>query len=126
VIECVASNAPGAKEYVAFQRAMAQKLKGSPLEEKGEVPDGIPVSAIITVTQQAFAVTGGVPPDMLAKQQAEMDKHPTVTRIGVTKIEVKDIPAAEFTVPAEFKKQEMPKLTIKPNPAAAAPAPAAH
>ena len=123
----MANNAPGAKEYVEFQRAMAQKLKGSPLEETGEVPDGIPVNSITSVTQIAFTPTGGVPPEMLAKIQADNDKHPTVTFTNLSKIEVKDIAAAEFTVPADFKKQEMPHLSVKPPPgAAAAPSPAAH
>ena len=42
---CAASEAPGAKEYVDFQKALSDKLKGSKLERKGEVPDGIPVKS---------------------------------------------------------------------------------
>jgi hypothetical protein len=108
VIECVSSDAPGAKEFTDFRRAMAAKLKGTPLAPNGDVPDGIPVATLTTVTMVAFAATGGISPDYLAKLQADYNKHPGVTGLNVTKIEVKDIPPATFTVPADYVKREMP------------------
>jgi len=115
MVQCVAKDAPGAKEYVEFQRTMAQKLKGTKLQSAGEVPDGIPVSSTITTTQLAFAVTGGIPAAQLAKMQEANAKHPSISSTNVSKIEVKDIPAEAFVVPADYNKQEMesPEVTSK-------------
>ena len=53
--ECVASAAAGAKEFVAFRKAMADKLKGySHWHLKSEIPDGVPVSSTVS--------TGIIPP----------------------------------------------------------------
>jgi hypothetical protein len=112
-IECVASAAPGAKEFTEFQRFKAQKVKGTRFELKGEVPDGIPVSSITNMRIIAFAITGGTTAEQIAKAQADNDKHAIVTTAGVSKIEVKDIPASEFTVPAGFGKTVMPRPSVK-------------
>jgi hypothetical protein len=124
VIECVASGAPGAKEYVAFQRLMAQKLKGSLLAPAGEIPDGIPVSSITTMGQIAIAMTGGISPEYMAKLQADLDKHKTVTGMNVSKIEVKELPAATFAVPAGYTEAAMPGTQIGTSGTGAPKAPA--
>jgi hypothetical protein len=121
IIECVASAAPGAKEFTEFQRLMAQKVKGTPFELKGEVADGIPVSAITNMRIIVYAMTGGTTPEQIAKAQAVNDKHAIVTTAGATKIEVKDIPASEFTVPADFGKTVMPPFQVKQGHAPGAP-----
>jgi len=131
IIECVASDAPGAKEFTEFQRTQADKLKHTLLAQVGEVPDGIPVSSLITLTGTAMAMTGGIPAEQIAKLQAELDKKPTITGMNVSKIEAKDLPAAEFVVPADYHRQEVPKLQPGKGPAPGAPAapatkPAAH
>lgn len=103
--ECVAGAAPGAKEFVAYTKAMAAKLKGMAIEPKGEVPDGIPVSSTATVTLIQYPIPKSFPPDLAAKVKAAQAKSkPEVKRTTVTKIQVKDIPADEFVVPAEYVK----------------------
>lgn len=105
VAECVASAAAGAQEYVAFTTAMNAKLKGTPLQPKGEVPGGIPVSSTVTSTLIPFPIPRNFPPELAAKVRADNAKaKPVVTRTAVTKIQVKDIPASEFVVPARYLK----------------------
>jgi hypothetical protein len=136
--ECVASDAAGAKEYVGFRKTLAKKLKGTPLEAKGEIPDGIPVSSTITTALIPFPIPPGFPPDQVAKIKELVAKtKPEVRTATVTKIQVKDIAANEFVVPAEYKKQAVqpPPMPLRLKlgaPPAAAPAaapaltPAAH
>lgn len=113
VAECVASAAAGAQEYAAFTKALAAKLKGTPLAPKGEIPDGIPVSSAVTTTLIPFPIPRDFPPDLRAKLEAQNAKmKPQITRTTVSKIEVKDIPADQFIMPAEYKKPEA-KPTIK-------------
>lgn len=130
VSKCVASGAPGAKEFVAFQQALADKLRPAHLVPKGKVPDGIPVSSTITRKVALFKPPPGFPPAQAAKMNEGLAKFkPTIISTTVTKIEVKDLPADTFVVPAGYTKQEAPKMPTfmsgKP-PAAAPAAPAAH
>jgi hypothetical protein len=123
--ECVASAAAGANEYVAFTKAMNAKLKRTPIEPKGEVPDGIPVSSTISVSFVPYPVPKNFPPDMAAKYKADLAKQkPQVTRTVVKKIQVKDIAANEFAVPAEYLKAS-PSPTGAPGAAASPSAKAA-
>ena len=105
VTECVASAAAGAKEYAGFRKTLAEKLKNSPLETKGEIPDGIPVSSTVTSSFIPFPIPRGYPPEQ-AKKIAEADAKakPEVKSIKVRKIEVKNLPPDTFMVPADYKK----------------------
>jgi hypothetical protein len=143
VAECVAGAAPGAKEFVAYTKAMAAKLKGTPIEPKGEVPDGIPVSSTVTVTLIPYPIPKNFPPNLAAQVKAEQAKaKPEVKRTTVTKIQVKDIAADELVVPAEYMKPQTkpefkegvpggpkpipaPEQPIPPTPTPG-PTPAAH
>jgi hypothetical protein len=101
--ECVASAAAGAAEYVAFRKALADKLKGSPQEIKGETPDGIPVSSTFSISAVPFPIPADFPPDQAAKiRESDAKAKPYVTTAKVTKIEVKNLPADTFAVPAEY------------------------
>jgi hypothetical protein len=126
--ECVASAAPGAQEFVAFRRALAEQLKKSPLASKGETPDGIPMSSTLTTTFVPFRIPGGFSPDMAAKTKAaEASNKPSIRKTKVTKIEVKDLPAATFVVPADFSQKGAPPIPRLPAPSAgASPAAAPH
>jgi hypothetical protein len=140
--KCVSSDAPGAKEYVEFQKAMADKLKGTHLAPKGETPDGIPVSSTRTIAPTPYTPPPSLPPAAAKKLMEAMAKgNKTVTfNTTVSKIEVKDLPAETFAVPAGYTKGEAQPITphllkkpgqSPPSPgAAAAPgspaAPATH
>jgi len=141
VTQCVARDVPGTREFVEFQKAMADKLKGKPLARKGEIPDGIPVSSTVTRTVAPFTPPPGFSPERAAKIKAMMAKYKPVTiNTTVSKIEVKDLPADTFVVPAIYRKPEMPTAPqlkqlpqfkksapgiVTPGPAPAAGAPAA-
>jgi hypothetical protein len=120
VIECVAADAPGAKEYVEFRKAMTQKLKGTALEPKGEIPDGIPVASITSTTPVVTPATGGIPPELIAKLKATAVKNKITSAFNVSKIEVKNLADSEFVVPANYVKQEpqLPQFSTETNPAA--------
>jgi hypothetical protein len=127
VTECIASAAPGAKEFVEYTKAMAARLKGAAIEPKGEVPDGIPVSSTVTTTVIPYPIPKNFPPNLTAQVKAEQAKaKPEVKRTTVTKIEVKEIAADEFLVPADYPKPK-PKTEFKqgvpggPNPPIPAP-----
>jgi hypothetical protein len=126
--ECVASAAPGAQEFVAFKKALAEQLKKSPLESKGETPDGIPMSSTLTVSSIPFAIPDGFPPEQAAKiKETDAKRKPTIKKTKVTKIEVKDLPAATFVVPSDFAKPNALPIPRLPAPSAgASPAAAPH
>lgn len=126
--ECVASAAPGAPEFVAFRKALADRLKSSPLAGKGETPDGIPVSSTLATSFTPFPIPHGFSPEQVAQINAANAKNkPTVRKTKVTKIEVKDLPAATFVVPADFVQQSAPPISKLPAPSAgASPAAAPH
>ena len=106
--ECVASDAPGAKEVSEFHKAMVEKLKGTALAPNGEVPEGVSVISSSTLTQPPFVP----PPGMSAEQAKQMEEllakqKPTVSKTTVSKIEVKALPADTFIVPANYTKREV-------------------
>ena len=105
--KCVASDAPGAKEFVEYEKALADKVKGTPLAPKGQIPDGIPVSSSMTWTQLPFVPPRGFPPEQAAKLNEGLAKYkPITSNVTVSKIEVKDLPAGTFVVPADYTKGE--------------------
>jgi len=83
VTKCVASDAPGAKDFVEFQKAMADKLKGTRLMAKSEIPDGIPVSSSLTTAQAPWTPPPGLPPEHVKKLQQAMARYkPAALRDG--------------------------------------------
>jgi hypothetical protein len=118
VIKCVASDAPGAQEFVEFQKAQAEKFKGTILAPKGEIPDGIPVASITKQVQPVWNPPPSVPPQVAANIRASAAAFkPIIRGISVTKIEVKDLPTDTFAVPAGYSKgvveAQLPRVQIK-------------
>ncbi len=109
--KCVASAAPGAKEYVEFQKAMADKLKGTRLATKSEVPDGIPVSSNLIITQAHWTPPRAFPPAQAKQLEERLAKlKPATLDTTVSKIEVKDLPAEAFALPAGYTEGPSPDL----------------
>jgi hypothetical protein len=128
--QCVASGAPGAREFAEFQKLLQQKLKGRPEARKGEIPDGIPLSSALTTAQLPFTPGPKYPPAAAAQINAEIAKHKPITiTTTVSKIELKDLPADTFAVPAGYTKgKEMelpPSLMLRKHQAIPGAAPAA-
>jgi hypothetical protein len=116
--KCVASDAPGAKEFMAYQEEQAKKLKGKHLVPEGEIPDGIPVSTTSIMSQLPWVPSPKIPPDVAAKMAAAMAKtKPVIVKTTVSKIEVRDVPPSEFAVPAGYKEGtvevQTPQVQIK-------------
>lgn len=107
--KCVAGDAPGAKEFVEFQKVMADKLKGTRIAPKGQLPDGIPVSSVMINGQPPFTPSSRFPAAAGKELQKAIAKYKPVTiETTVSKIEVKDIPAAAFVPPADYTKGVAP------------------
>ncbi len=117
VTKCVAHDAPGAREFVEFQKAQAARLKRSPATPEVQIPDGIPLSSGITRTTMPFVPPRGFPPEQAARSNAGLARYKPVTNITtVTKIELKDLAADVFAVPAGYTKggsRDQPPHLIK-------------
>ncbi len=140
VKECFSTRAPGAQEFAAFEKNMADKLKSvSTNQSNGEIPGGVPLALDSTMKMGNVKIPG-MAPEQAAKINEMMAKRPpVVTNTKVEKIEAKTLADSDFAIPAGFTKRELPgpgamKMSpMKPPagaPAAGAPAagasPAAH
>jgi Domain of unknown function (DUF4412) len=136
VKECFSSTAPGAAEFAAFEKNMADKLKDAGTSPgNGEVPGGVPLALDSTMKMGKVNIPG-MAPDQAAKINEMMAKRPPVTTSTVVeKIEAKKLAAADFAIPSGFTKRDLPgpgSMMMKPGamkmapPPAGAPSPAAH
>ena len=110
-IECASSDAPGAREFTEFQKAMAEKLKGKPGPYVGGPPEGISLVESSTKTTFPFRPPPGFSPEVAAKIQARMAQNkPIVHTVTVSRIEQKDLSADIFAVPADYNKSAAPPV----------------
>ncbi|MGD0119567.1 MAG: DUF4412 domain-containing protein [Candidatus Binatus sp.] len=127
VKECFSTSAPGADEFAAFEKNMADKLKASGAPQaNGEIPGGVPLALDSSMKMGKINIPG-MPPEQAEKINEMMAKRPpVVTSTLVEKIETKKLADADFTVPADFTKRDLPKPgMMKMGQMKAAPAPAA-
>jgi hypothetical protein len=104
---CFSTSAPGASDFTAFQKTMAQKVKGTAMAMMGQVPDGVPLE-INSTTKMTHVSMPGMSPDQAAKlNQALTNRPPTTTRTEVTKVMAQELPADTFAIPAGYQKQQM-------------------
>lgn len=135
VKECFSTSAPGAQEFAAFEKNMADKLKNSGTATgTGEIPGGVPLALDSTMKMGKVNIPG-MAPDQAAKINEMMAKRPPVTTSTmVEKIETKKLADSDFALPSDFTKRELPGPgsmmmkpgAMKPPPPAGAPSPAAH
>jgi hypothetical protein len=119
VTECFSTSAPGAKEFNAFQKAMATKLKS--VVPESNTPDGIPLASDSTVNMNTMKLPN-LPPEQAQRLQQQLAKmKPVTTKTEVTKLEAKNLPADTFTVPKGYAQRT---LGMPPAGQAKAPAPA--
>jgi hypothetical protein len=106
VVGCFSRSAPGASDFTSFQKAMAAKLHGT--EATANIPNGVPLEVTSTTKMTSFNMPG-ISPDQAAKIKDMLAKRPpVVNKTVVTKVAEQEIAAADFTVPADYQKQEMP------------------
>jgi hypothetical protein len=104
---CFSKAAPGSSDFAAFQRTMAQKVKGTPMAAMANVPDGVPME-LDTTTKVRHLQTANMPPDQAAKIKEMLAKQPTiVTHTTVTKVTSENLPADTFQPPAGYEQQQM-------------------
>ncbi len=112
VKECFSTAAPGATEFSAFEKKMADKLKSAGATEAitGETPSGVPLATESTLTMKmAHGAIPGMKPEDAAKLTEMMAKRPPrVMSQTVEKIESKKLADADFAVPEGFTKKERP------------------
>jgi hypothetical protein len=132
ITECFSTSAPGAREFSAFQQAMKDKFKGTPMAGmEGNMPDGVPLASDSTMKMNKISIPG-LPPDQAKKIEEAMAKRPPVTtKTVVTKISAQKLTADNFEVPSDYKERQMPMrgpmTSMRPPgaPGGAAPATAA-
>ena len=108
VTECFSTAAPGSKEFSAFQKAMAAKLKG--IIPSGNIPDGIPLAMDSTVKLNTMKMPN-LTPEQQQKLAAQIAKMKSVTtHTEVTKVEEKEVPADTFLPPKGYTETQMPKM----------------
>jgi hypothetical protein len=104
---CFSTVAPGASEFTAFNKKMADKVKGTPLAMMAGMPAGVPMR-LDTTTKITHVSMPGMTSDQMAKVNDMLAKRPpTVTHMTVTKIAVKDLPSDTFSVPSGYTRQEL-------------------
>ena len=128
VKECFSTRAPGAEEFAAFERNMADKLKSvSTNHSNGQIPGGVPL-ALDSSMKMGNMTIPGMAPEQAAKINEMMAKRPPVmTNTKVEKIESRNLADSDFAIPAGFTKRELPapgamKMPMKIAPPAGAPA----
>jgi len=131
--ECFSSDAPGAEEFGAFEKKMADKLKaaGTSKASGGEIPGGVPLALNSTMKMGNVSIPG-MAPEQAAKINEMMAKRPpVVTSTLVEKIESKTLADSDFAIPAGLTKRELPAgpgpsgMKMAPGAMKMAPAPGA-
>ncbi|MGH7917187.1 MAG: DUF4412 domain-containing protein [Candidatus Binataceae bacterium] len=103
---CFSTKAPGASDFTAFQKRMQEKVKGTPMEMSGNVPDGVPLK-LDSTTRLTHVSVPGMSADQAAKlNQMLANRPPVVTDTTVTKIARANLTPDTFAVPAGYTKQE--------------------
>jgi hypothetical protein len=139
VKECFSTTAPGAQEFAAFEKHMADKLKsaGTPAAN-GEIPGGVPLALDSTMKLGKVNIPGMAPEQAAKINEMTAKRPPVTTSTVVEKIEAKKLAAADFAVPSDFTKKDLPgpggmmrpgAIKMPPPPAgapAAGASPAAH
>jgi hypothetical protein len=121
---CFSDSAPGASDFSAFQRKMADKVKGTAMANMGQIPPGVPLRMAVTTTMGNIPTTG-MSPEQAAKLQQMLANRQFVTKTTVAKISTKSLPAGSFEVPSDYQKQQMPMMSGGPGTSGGAIPPAA-
>ena len=116
---CFSTAAPGADEYTAFNKAMAEKLR-SIGAMAGTIPAGIPLKMESTQKMVSLSMPG-MSPDQEARLKAMLaNRPPQVTNTLVTKVATQALPSETFAIPAGYARRGAP---VAPPPPASASTP---
>jgi hypothetical protein len=107
---CFSDSPPGATDYANFQRKMASKVKGTAIENMGQIPLGVPLRLTITTTIGKLRVSG-LSPEQTQKLNQAMVNRRFVSDTTVSKISAKTLPDDSFQVPPGYVKQKAPQMS---------------
>ena len=124
VTACFSTEAPGAADYSAFNKRMAEKLKGSAMPGIGIPPAGVPLSLESTTKLKAFQIPGMDPEQAKRLSAAMSGRPPIVSTTVATSVKSETIPDETFLVPAGYTRREI-RMGLPPSssPAGAPSAP---
>ncbi|MGH7925048.1 MAG: DUF4412 domain-containing protein [Candidatus Binatus sp.] len=109
VKECFSTAAPGAEEFAAFEKSMADKLKSAgTTEAKGEIPGGVPLALDSSMKMGKVNIPGMAPEQAAKINEMVAKRPPVVTSTQVEKIESKKLADSDFVVPSDYTKRELP------------------
>jgi hypothetical protein len=107
VVACFSTDAPGAADFSAFDRQMAEKLKRSAISAMGTPPAGVPLSLKSTTKLKAFQIPG-MDPEQAKKLGAMMTGRPPIVSTTVaTSVKSESIADENFAVPTGYTKREV-------------------
>lgn len=134
VTGCFSKSAPGSAEFSAFQKTMAQKVKGTPMAAMADVPEGVPLE-LDSKTKVTHLPMANMSPDQAAKINEMLAKRPPIiTHTTVTKVSSETLSADLFQPPNGYQQQQMNmmggmrsgRMATQPRPpTGGSPAPAA-
>ncbi|MGH7905936.1 MAG: DUF4412 domain-containing protein [Candidatus Binataceae bacterium] len=103
IVECFSKDAPGAKEFTSFQKAMAAKLKGTHAASMvADIPAGVPMASVTTTNMAGLKIPGMAPDKAKAFAKMMAKRPPVVTKSHVTKISMRKLSPDTFAVPAGY------------------------
>jgi hypothetical protein len=107
---CFSTSAPGATEFSAFQKTMAQKVKGTAMGMMANAPEGIPLELHQTVKVK---ITTIIIPGMTRQEEERINssiakRPPLETNTIVSKVSVATLPTDTFRPPASYVKKTGP------------------
>ncbi|HLW70790.1 MAG TPA: hypothetical protein VKS22_09230 [Candidatus Binataceae bacterium] len=110
IVGCFSSSAPGAQVFTNFQKAMADKVKGTPMALMSDSPPGIPLKIDTTMKVTHMSMPGLTPQQMEEMNKRLAGRPPTVIHMTVTKVTEENLAADTFQPPKGYTKQQMPMM----------------
>ena len=105
---CFASDAPGAADYTAFTKTMAQKFEAVGMAKTtGSQPDGVPMVLQTTTKITNFNIPGMPSEQAERLKQMMANRPPTTSKSTTTSIKTADLPASTFEVPAGYTERKI-------------------
>jgi hypothetical protein len=107
---CFSTSAPGAAAFTNFQKAMNDRVKGTPMALMSDAPAGVPLKIDTTMKMTHKAMPGMTPQQIEEMNKRLASRPPAVIHMTVTKVTEQDLPADTFIPPAGYAKQQMPMM----------------
>jgi len=105
---CFSETAPGASEYMNFQREMSNKAHGAAIsDDSSGTPAGIPL--VLSVTSIPNLPRAAISLERASKLKQILAHQQLVTTTTISKITTTTLPAESFQVSPGYQKQQFPQ-----------------